>query len=139
MAYLATSRTEYPSGEEQGNILRWDLDSGKTETLFVNAAPLLATTQEIFVLQLGETASYPTGIYRIRIADGGIERISNLPGETYSSQYEAAFLARKITKEEENQENTYLYLIYPNHDYTRQDFNDGFVINVRTGEIKAVE
>lgn len=139
IAYLATSRTEYPSGEGQGNILRWDLDSGKTEDIFCNATPLLATSGEIFVLQLGETASYPPGIYVIRIVDGGIERISDLPGEAYSSQYEAAFLARKVTKKEGEQENTYLHLLWPCSDYTRQDFYDELVINVETGEITSIE
>lgn len=140
MVYLATSRTEYPSGEMPGNILRLDIESGKAEDIFIDATPLLATAGEIYVLQLSETASYPPGIYRIAIADGGIERISDLPGAGYSTEHEAAFLARKITKTEgeDAQETTYLYLLWPCSDYTRQDFYDQLVINTRTGEIRTI-
>lgn len=137
IVYLATSRTEYPSGEMPGNISRLDIESGKAEDIFFEATPLLATAGEIFVLQLGETASYTPGIYIIHITDGSIERISDLPGPGYSTEHEAAFLARKITKTEgeDNQETTYLYLLWPCSDYTRQDFYDEFVINTGTGEI----
>lgn len=140
IVYLATSRTEYPSGEAPGNISRLDVESGKAEDIFFDATPLLATAGEIFVLQLGETASYTPGIYVIHIADGSIERLSDLPGPSYSMEHEAAFLARKITKteEENNQETIYLYLLWPCSDYTRQDFYDGFVINTRTGEISTL-
>ncbi|MCI8336323.1 MAG: hypothetical protein HFI72_04120 [Peptococcaceae bacterium] len=140
LIYLATSRTEYPSGEMPGNISRLDAESGKVEDLFLDATPLLATAGEIFVLQLGETTSYSPGIYVIHIADGGIERLSNLPGPGYSTEHEAAFLTRKITQAagENNQEVTYLYLLWPCSDYTRQDFYDGFVINTRTSEITTI-
>lgn len=141
LAYLATSTIQYPSGEAPGSISRLDLESGTVENMFLNAMPLLATEQEIFVLQLEDAEGKEAGIYNINIADGSFAKVSNLPGSSYSPEHESAFLIRKITKNnpENTEEISYLYLLYPNGDYTRQDFYDLFMINAQTGEITQLQ
>lgn len=141
IAYLQTEQIHYPSGSMPANISTLNLDDGQITDIFLDAYPFLITDSNIYLLQLNDNEKHTAGIYQLEISSGGFAKISELPGNSYSPAYECAVLARKIeseTSETKEEQNSYLYLLWPNSDYTRQDFYQLYKIHCQTGEIQQI-